>query len=708
MTFQNLKLKINLLLTFLLSCLYLIPKGAAHITAGDAGELALAGSTLGIAHSPGYPVFVVIYRLLGGVIYFGNKAFQQNMVSAVVSALTIVVLGWTLVKISNKILLAWVPVVLLFFPRFVHQALVTEVFPLTILWAALLLMSLFGFYRQRQGYYLVALLFGLGVAVHQTLVLFIPGFLAFYIKNKKQPFKNLIQDMGPICLFFGLGLTIHLFIPLRSWADPVLNWEDPGNFSRFWGLITRERYGFFQLSQGDVNRNIDVQSLLNAFAHMKNVLMGNFGFIGITLLVLSSLVSLTRRHHRRIIFVCWISILFSGPVFFWLTNVPADTTSDILDRFSLLPLIPGIIILGVGIELIWDSGVLLNRSFILGSIALFIFEISLRHPPYLAAGPISYFDRYSTRQDHAVRWDLSMRESGLNVLRMIPFKARLFVDRADETEFALGFLLNAEQRRPELIFTDCNAGVTKSIYGDDYYRIWGKPRLKIRTKVEKKILNESQEPVFYATIDPVMIDMYRHPHGFIYEAIPLKKLTAMTDDNEFPWDEILVWNANPSEPRAKMIKQINLQKLAEYLFDQQTPGRAKYVFGLAQRLSGSHRFEQLGYWHQTRRQYAQAREAYWEAIKSGVRTQVVLGNLGNLAERNFQFDEAIEIYKLGIERDPTSLFYLNRMGLAYYRSQQYEKAIPIFKQILERDPSYPKIDRLYKTSLELLEGKNDS
>ncbi|OVE77358.1 hypothetical protein BVX98_02995, partial [bacterium F11] len=162
---------LSLIFVFLLAWGFLLPHVSSHVSSGDAGELALAGSTLGIAHSPGYPVFGMVNHALGSFFAFGNQAYRQNLSSLFFLCLCLVILGGLFVYLTDALWASFLPLLLLFSPHFRKSAYVTEVFPLAAVWAILILLVLVLYHRRRQGIFLVCFLLGLGFAIHQTLVL---------------------------------------------------------------------------------------------------------------------------------------------------------------------------------------------------------------------------------------------------------------------------------------------------------------------------------------------------------------------------------------------------------------------------------------------------------------------------------------------------------------------------------------------------------
>ncbi len=63
---------------------------------GDSGELAAAVHTLGVAHPPGYPAYVLLGKLFSVLVPFGRPVWRLNLFSAVMTAVSVGFLQATL------------------------------------------------------------------------------------------------------------------------------------------------------------------------------------------------------------------------------------------------------------------------------------------------------------------------------------------------------------------------------------------------------------------------------------------------------------------------------------------------------------------------------------------------------------------------------------------------------------------------------------
>ncbi len=208
----------------------------------DSGELTLVIKTLGIAHPTGYPLFTLLGKIWVTLMFWGDLAFRLNILSAVIGACSAALLFLILresgirleLSIAGSILWAFSPVVW-------DQATMLEVYGLTSLFG-LLLIWLSLRYKEKKEYRLLALiafLAGLGLGNHLSLLWYWPGVMIIVFNRSTVTSWKKILLLG---LFFVLGLSVYLYLPLRSINGPLLNWGDPSNWPRFLSHVTGRQY----------------------------------------------------------------------------------------------------------------------------------------------------------------------------------------------------------------------------------------------------------------------------------------------------------------------------------------------------------------------------------------------------------------------------------------------------------------------------------
>jgi hypothetical protein len=204
----------------------------------DNGEFQLVAWNLGIAHPPGYALYTMVGWLFSR--FFASPAFAMNLLSAILAAITLVIVSRTVRALTGSIVAGWLAASLLgVSTTFWAQATTANIRMPTAFFTALCVsllvtwshsrvveeqaagtfnpsVSLSLFHRLRiDPLHLFALVFALGLSHHLSLLF--PGiFFVLYIflvdpKLMRQP-RRWLKPLG----FFALGLLPLLYLPLRG------------------------------------------------------------------------------------------------------------------------------------------------------------------------------------------------------------------------------------------------------------------------------------------------------------------------------------------------------------------------------------------------------------------------------------------------------------------------------------------------------------
>jgi tetratricopeptide (TPR) repeat protein len=216
------------------------------IGAWDAGDLATASYTLGIAHPPGYPLYTLLGRLFALLIPVGDVGFRYNLFSAVAgtcavgltAALTTLVIG----DVFAGVLAGWV---LAFSTTWWSQCVVAEVYALNGVFFALVLFLLFrwGERGDARSLFLAAFIYGLGLAHHLSLTMAAPAIGVYVIlRMRRAPFR---WTWVPVLVaLLALGPMLYLYIILRARLEPAYNFGNPSTWERFFYHIQAKAYYF--------------------------------------------------------------------------------------------------------------------------------------------------------------------------------------------------------------------------------------------------------------------------------------------------------------------------------------------------------------------------------------------------------------------------------------------------------------------------------
>ncbi len=261
----------------------------------DSGELILAAWTGGVAHAPGFPLYVALGWLWTHLLPIGRVAWRLNFLSAFCAAaaagLVYALARRTLHRTDEttrpwRSLLAAAAAALSFgLGRTVWGwATLSEVYALNLLLTAAILLLVFlsggtgeqtsGGTEGRRGrgaegpksaadggeapstrpapraprLILAAFLFGLGLGNHLTSVALLAPAIAFWL-TARHGWRFWISRTALASAFaLAAGLAIYLYLPARAAADPLLNWGQPDTWQRFWWQVTAKQYRVSLLS----------------------------------------------------------------------------------------------------------------------------------------------------------------------------------------------------------------------------------------------------------------------------------------------------------------------------------------------------------------------------------------------------------------------------------------------------------------------------
>jgi len=212
---------------------------------GDGGDLATAAHTLGIAHPPGYPTYVLLAHLWTR-LPFGEVATRTNLFSAACAAGAAAALAWAVARAGGDGIAATVAgIALACSPLHWSQAIVTEVHALNSLFGAILLSIAISSEARRadgrsSGTTFAAaagLLWGLSLGNSPTAAFYLP--LVVIAVGRVR--RNAVFAASALAV----GLAVYAFLPLRAVAEPAVNWGNPQTFDRFYWVASAALYRRF-------------------------------------------------------------------------------------------------------------------------------------------------------------------------------------------------------------------------------------------------------------------------------------------------------------------------------------------------------------------------------------------------------------------------------------------------------------------------------
>jgi tetratricopeptide (TPR) repeat protein len=455
-------------------------QAAPSVTTGDAGEFTAAAATLGIAHAPGYPLFVLLAKAFGTLLPLGSWAYRTNFLSVVCGAAALALFSDALNRFgAGRAARLGAVAVLGLSPLWREQSAVTEVFALHLLCAALLLWIV-----ASAGDRLLAagpasalgLAFGLGLGDHQTLALILP---ALIIAARGRP-GDLPRALACAALGTAAGFALNVVLPLRAAQGPPLDWDHATTLKAFWRLLSRKDYGSLALTV-EGGQATGAEALAAQAWRSLRGMAGQLGPLG-TLLALLGAAGWRRAGLRLPASAAWAWILCAGPIFLMLGRPPFDVqTSSALERFHLLPLIGAGLFVAAGLEILSFSSPL--------AAAAAAFAAAAALAPAAAA--------------QSRRGDFLAQDYGRSILRELPPRSTLVMDGGDDTFYSLACLTFAARLREDVSLHDRGGLVFRSAYGPDFLSLPRVAKDDRRRAVEAPWAEDGR--LWYSSLNPGLL-----------------------------------------------------------------------------------------------------------------------------------------------------------------------------------------------------------
>lgn len=218
-------------LVFLVAFGFYLAGASPSIAARDAADMSLAAWSLGVAHPPGYPLYAVLGRLWLAIFPWGNPGYGLAVLSCLAAAGAVSFLHASVHRRYGLWSGLTAAGVLLFSAPLWKFALIQEKYALHACLVAVLIWLSDGeresFWRRAR---LSGFIVGLGLVNHQSLLLFLPGFLLLWRADLRRALLAAVP-----WAFVGLSLYAFLFVRLGSFGEAL-------------SVLLRSQYGAGTLS----------------------------------------------------------------------------------------------------------------------------------------------------------------------------------------------------------------------------------------------------------------------------------------------------------------------------------------------------------------------------------------------------------------------------------------------------------------------------
>jgi hypothetical protein len=501
----------------------------------DSAAFSAAHSVLGIPHSPGFPVYVLLGRIFS-LVPIENRAFRSNLMSTFWGSLSLVILYLLMLELFKKTNLndstLQLPIVtgvafLGFSSAFWLQTIRAEVYTLNIFFTLALIFLLVKSSQKKDANWcfriliLFSFVLGFSFANHPLLMItLMPAFLIFSLINDLKNFLKLKKIMV-LLSFFLLGISLYIFLPIRASLAPAINWGKPDSLANLFSYLTRS-------SQSTATTTSSNAPYLNRFLFNLSFPVTQFGLGFFWLGVVGAYVML--KESKRFFIFAFLLFIFNLLTATWATDFSLrnyDLLGYLLPSLSIFA-----IWFAVGISFFCESILKVGRVASQGTRnPTYIFKVSfygliLLLPIYQMS---RNFDQCNKRSDV---WAYQYADQILKSVK----KDALILAGDDNTLTTLWYLNHAEKKRPDVKIISSSALSQKS-YRDQLRKQYQEVRLpKIKLESSQKIasdlcqLNTDEMPIYcqYYTSDTVFAH-HLLPAGYIFEYHP-ERVTLLDSD----------------------------------------------------------------------------------------------------------------------------------------------------------------------------------
>ncbi len=292
----------------------------------DSAELTAASACAGIAHPPGYPLYVMTANVFMHLLPVSPDR-AANLHAAFFGALAMGTAAGAFTLFTGSAVIGAIAALMAAVARTPWRMSVgAEVFSLHLFICSLIFL-LAAIWRDASDTWrlrlvpAIAFVLGLGFAHQQTIALIIPGLVAFMYFARGARRAGVSFATGAA---FILGLMPYLWLPLRAAHHPAVNWGAPDTLKKFFWCISRSGYGSLSLSTAAGKPAVPE----HLGRWIKSLCLFQFPLLG----TLAGIAAFFRR--RPELWLFGGLFILSGPAWVFVAAQPSgDGFADMLERF---------------------------------------------------------------------------------------------------------------------------------------------------------------------------------------------------------------------------------------------------------------------------------------------------------------------------------------------------------------------------------------
>ncbi len=230
------------------------------ITWWDNSSYPIAANCLGVELPPGSLILTILGWIVLKLTFFDPKVFALNLFAGLLAVGTLVQLFYIALLLLKKTYpknnintlsllgISFGVLIFAFSETFWTYAIQFTPYMLTTCMTAIILYQLLRFWFEDgkskiiYSILIISFLIGLDFSIHRTNALLVPGFICMImLKDMKLFLKFKFWLYG--CTGLIVGLAVHLLRMPMALAKPIINMNNPDNFSRFYDYVSLKQYG---------------------------------------------------------------------------------------------------------------------------------------------------------------------------------------------------------------------------------------------------------------------------------------------------------------------------------------------------------------------------------------------------------------------------------------------------------------------------------
>ncbi len=678
----------------------------------DASEFQAIGYLLDIAHPAGSPLYAMIAKWVT-FIPLGSVAFKVTLLSAIFGAALSAIFYW-IMQLVLKILfretesslssvcidrIAFVSAAFFLFSNAVWEnANRAEVYTFQNFFTAIFILILLRMppfvlktdpsnRNAEKMIYGLFFLFGLSLGAHAILILYLPFLLIwayyFWLKPKQvwissDTSKRLIL----ILFFFLMGLSVYLYLPIRSVQNPYYDWGNPETFTNliFHASDRKDANFHFSVPKG----NIFSKLLLIYW----NLYRENFSFLGIALGILGGGYLFLKKRYALF---ALLGLFFFPPFIFFIRYWTEN--SAYIPTFLVLAILLGV---GIGVSVVFclkQFEGTQQKNWVLG-LASLVLGIQI---------VVLFYNHFNRYREQIAYWQTTKIMSG--ILEQLEPGAVMISYHA---WFGLSYLQQVEGKRPDVTILSLSSFIVPDLFTE--FEASRFPDIVIPSVSDGNFgsafltKNVHIRPIYW---EPVVdynkfVNPYLVPEGLLYrinrveyelnnESIQ-RYLSNLSDD--FPFNEI----SNDLE-EISFYAQI-LSGHGAYFLEKEIYEIALGHFKMAVEMvpNSTHFLNLLGITYAYMKDYQNAEQIFLRSISMNRENYQPYLNLAKMFVNNAEMEKAEYYFNKVVLIFPNhrdALFFLGKVNAGRGNKLQ---ALQFFQRILERNSN----DEDVKKEIDLL------